>query len=159
MTEEPPVVRRKKSGFPNSENFHDPQYIHSFSKISRALIELDSLPNRLNLDEKSLSAVSFQLQTFMETNLGKNCDTSKRIMTKIPTRSFCDFSVDGSLMNILLIALRFQIKAGWKSFDLTPPERCLSGLEIIRVAILTLLEVNIIIPDELSRKLYMMFNK
>jgi hypothetical protein len=141
MTEEAPVVRRKKSGYPNNESFHDPQYIHSFSKISRALIDLDGLSKRLNLDENSLSEVSFQIQTFMESNLGKNSNLSKRVMTKIPTSSFRDYSIDGSLMNILLVALRFQMKAGWENFDLVPPERKLDGLEIIRVAISTLLEV------------------
>jgi SWI/SNF related-matrix-associated actin-dependent regulator of chromatin subfamily C len=141
MTEEVPVVRRKKSGYPNNESFHDPQYIHSFSKISRALIDLGGLSNRLNLDERSLSEVSFQIQTFMESNLGKSSNLSNRVMTKIPTSSFRDYSIDGSLMNILLVALKFQLKVGWKIFDLVPQERSLDGLEIIRIASLTLLEV------------------
>jgi hypothetical protein len=141
MSEEAPVIRRKKSGYPNTESFHDPQYIHSFSKISRALIDLVGLSKRLNLDEKSLSEVSFQIQTFMESNLGKNSNLLKRVMTKIPISSFRDYSIDGSLMSILLVALRFQMKAGWEIFDLVSPERKLDGLEIIRVAISTLLEV------------------
>ena len=141
MTEELVVTRRKKSGFPNRSAFDDSQLIHSFSKINRALIESKIFPHGLKIDEQSLTNISFQLQTFMESTFGKTAPRSSRKVTKIPLGAFRDFAVDGSMMNILLVALKHQLKAGWKTFDLTVPGRFADGVEIVRGAEAALLSV------------------
>lgn len=141
MTEEVGTTRRKKSGFPNQTAFDDPQLVHSFSKISRALIDSKNLPFGLEIDERSLAAVSFNLQTFMEAALGKNSTPPSIGITKIPQSHFRDFSVDGSLMSILMVALKHQLDAGWKIFNLSTGDRFSHGVEIIRDAEATLLEV------------------
>lgn len=142
MGDEASITRRKKSGFPNQSAFDDPQVIHSFSKICRAILESKIFPYGLRVDERSLANVSFQLQTFMESTLGKASLVSARKITKIPQDNFLDYSVDGSLMTILIVALRHQMDAGWKNFSLMAADRFLRGLEIIRDAVEALLEVN-----------------
>lgn len=141
MIEENVITRRKKSGFPNKCVFDDSQLVHSFSKISRALADSKIFPYELRLDERSLANVSFQLQTFMESTLGKCAPKVSRTLTKIPLGAFRDFNVDGSLMSMLSVALQHQMRAGWKTFNLSTPERFLSGVEIIRDAEALLLEV------------------
>lgn len=140
--EEAVTTRRKKSGFPNKCVFDDPQLIHSFSKISGALVESKAFPNGLKIDERTLANTSFHLQTFMESTLGKTACKSSKTITKIPMGAFRDFSVDGSLMTILSVALKHQIKACWKTFNLSLPERHSDGVEIIRTAEALLLEVS-----------------
>lgn len=132
MTEETVITRRKKSGFPSPSIFDEAQLVHSFSKISRALIESKIFPYNFKLDEQSLANVSFQLQTFMELSLGKSSPPSARSITKIPQFNFKDNSIDGSLMNMLQLAIAYQSKEGWDIFNLTLPERYLHGVEIIR---------------------------
>jgi SWIRM-associated domain at the N-terminal len=141
MGDEASITRRKKSGFPNQSAFDDPQVIHSFSKICRALLEMKAFPHGLKIDERSLANVSFQLQTFMESTLGKASLTSARRITKIPQDNFLDYSVDGSLMVILTVALKHQMDAGWKVFSLMASDRFSRGLEIIRDAVVALQEV------------------
>ena len=50
----------------------------------------------------------------MELTLGKSAAKASRTITKIPLGAFRDFSVDGSLMSMLSVALKHQMKAGWK---------------------------------------------
>lgn len=142
MGDEAIITRRKKSGFPNQSAFDDSQAIHSFSKICRALLETKIFPYGLKVDERSLANASFQLQTFMESTLGKASHISARSITKIPQDNFRDYSVDGSLMTILTVALKHQMDAGWKTFNLMTSDRFSRGLEIIRDAVAALQEVN-----------------
>ena len=142
MIDDTVITRRKKSGFPNRCLFDDSQVVHSFSKISRALADSKNYPTGLKIDERSLANVSFQLQTFMELTLGKSAAKLSRTITKIPLGAFRDFTVDGSLMGMLSVALKHQMKAGWKVFDLSLPERFSSGVKIIHDAEAILVEVS-----------------
>ena len=44
-------------------------------------------------------------------------------------------------MNLLLVALRYQLKAGWDTFDLTSPDRSTDGIQIIQAIEAALIEV------------------
>jgi hypothetical protein len=139
MNEEVIPTRRKKSGVPVLNAFEEPQFIHQFSKISKAIVDSKLVSDSFKVNETTLAGVNFQLQTFMESALGKN--SSDKVTTKIPTSIFQDFAVNGSLMIVLIVALKHQIKAGWTIFDLALPQRFSDGLEIILAAETVLLTV------------------
>ena len=43
--------------------------------------------------------------------------------TKLPLKLFKDYSIDGSLYNILKFSLEFQLKNGWSDFYILDNER------------------------------------
>lgn len=134
-------ILRKKSGFPSTTLFEDAQNVHLFSKISDTLIASNEFQGIKKLDALSLAKMSFQLLNFMETAFGKSAAASTRTMTKIPISAFRDYSNNGSLMNILQEAVRYKIKAGWETFDLSPSDRFDDGVQIIQSIEAVLIEV------------------
>ena len=135
------AISRKKSGFPSTTLYEDAQNVHLFSKISSSFISSDEFQGIKKLDALSLAKMSFQLLNFMESTFGKSAAASTRTMTKLPISAFRDYSTDGSLMNILLEAVRYHIKAGWETFDLSPADRFADGVKIIQSIQAVLIEV------------------
>jgi hypothetical protein len=135
------AISRKKSGFPSTTLYEDAQNVHLFSKISSNFIASHEFQGTKKLDALSLAKVSFQLLNFMETTLGKSAAASTRTTTKIPISAFRDYSTNGSLMNILLEAMRYKNQAGWETFDLSPADRSADGVKIIQSIEAVLIEV------------------
>lgn len=143
MFDEPVLVvaaKRIKSAYPKKKDFDDFLVIHLLSKISKVLIDSNIIDDETKLDEVSLTRISFELQTFMETAFGKNSPISRRTITKIPRSAFLDYNVDGSLMTILIITLKYQFNIGWEIFDLVRPDHYNDGVAIIRIIELELIQ-------------------
>ena len=134
-------ITRKKTGFPPSSLYEDAQNVQDFSKISRHFSDSNEFKSCKKVDALSLAKITFQLLSFMETTFGKSSSASNPTNTKIPITIFRDYSVNGSLMNLLLVALRYQLKAGWDTFDLTSPDRSTDGIQIIQAIEAALIEV------------------
>ena len=134
-------ITRKKTGFPPSSLYEDAQNVHDFSKISRHFSDSHEFKSCKKVDALSLAKITFQLLSFMETTFGKSSSTSNPTTTKIPITVFRDYTVNGSLMNLLLVALRYQLKDGWDTFDLTSPDRSADGIKIIQAIEAALTEV------------------
>ena len=135
-------ITRKKTGFPPTSIYEDAQNVHDFSKISRHFTDSSEFKSCKKVDALSLAKMTFQLLSFMETTFGKSSSSvSNPTITKIPITVFRDHTVNGSLMNLLLVALRYQLKAGWDTFDLTNPDRSADGIKIIQAIETTLIEV------------------
>jgi len=135
------MATRKKTGYPTAWMHENASSVHSFSKISNALSQSAELKGLKKVDALSLAKASFQLQTFMESVLGKTSSDGVRTMTKIPVTAFKDYTVNGQLHTVLSVALAHQLKAGWDTFDLTPPERVADGMKILEAAEAALLQV------------------
>lgn len=132
---------RKKSGLPSRSDLEDPLNLHSYALISRALVDSKCYPDCMKLDEPTLSQVIFEIQMFMDLNLGISSDISKRATTKIPFKMFKDLTVGGSVMTILSLSLSLQIAQNWEIFDISSPERRSHGITLIQDIEVTLLEV------------------
>lgn len=135
------MAQRKKTGFPMTSLHENAQSVYAFSKISTALSQSAELEVLKKVDALTLAKASFQLQTFMESALGKTSSSDGRAMTKIPVSAFNDYAVNGPLHIVLSVALQHQIKAGWDTFDLTSPDRGADGIKILQAAEAALLQV------------------
>ena len=124
------------------QNIGDYQFIQNFTAISKALIDSKSFSESCKIEMESLAIVSSQLQAFMMKAIGVSSPISSRVMTKIPKSCFEDYSSNGSLNSIILVALKYCEEAKWTEFSLDAPERYSDGIAILQAIESKLLQVS-----------------
>ena len=110
------MARRKQVKL-NLEDFLEPLHVYKYDSLVN---ELRNESQRLGVEltSKQLAHISYQVQSYLEFNFGK--DSSKpRSITKIPSSLFNDFSLGGAMNIILSECLQFQIATQKGNFNIT----------------------------------------
>jgi hypothetical protein len=102
------------------------------SKYSAMAQEFANLYPTLPINETFLSLINYQIQLFMENELGANSSKPSGLV-KLPAKLFSrDFKVNSALFLILKESIDLMIQLGWTSFDLSLIERRNEGLSLVR---------------------------